>query len=145
MGDATSVPKTGLHLLDDVDLFNMLCIPPYNDENFTADVVYTNAVRLCEDRRAMLIVDSPEKWTDKNKAKDGIDAGGFERHKNAALYFPRIKSPDPLDENRLKTFVPCGAVAGVIARTDSERGVWKAPAGIEAALIGVSDLTVQLN
>ena len=71
--------------------------------------------------------------------------GGLRENKNAALYFPRIKSPDPLDENRLKTFVPCGAVAGVIARTDSERGVWKAPAGIEATLIGVSDLTVQLT
>ncbi len=88
MGVATSVPKTGLHLLNDVDLFNMLCIPPYNDENFTADIVYTNAVRLCEDRRAILIVDPPEKWTDKNKARDGIDASGFERHKNARSLLP---------------------------------------------------------
>ena len=36
-------------------------------------------------------------------------------------------------------------VAGVIARTDSERGVWKSPAGIEATLRGVSDLTVNLT
>ena len=48
-------------------------------------------------------------------------------------------------QNRIRSFVPCGAVAGVIARTDSQRGVWKAPAGIEASLIGVSDLEVRLT
>jgi phage tail sheath protein FI len=50
-----------------------------------------------------------------------------------------------LPPNRIRLFVPCGAVAGVIARTDSQRGVWKAPAGIEASLIGVSDLDVRLT
>jgi phage tail sheath protein FI len=45
----------------------------------------------------------------------------------------------------MREFVPCGAVAGVIARTDSQRGVWKAPAGIEAILKGVSGLTVELT
>src|SRR5262249_27865464 len=67
------------------------------------------------------------------------------RHKNAAIFFPRIKAPDPEIENRLREFVPCGVVAGVIARTDSERGVWKSPAGIETTLNGVSDLTVNLT
>jgi phage tail sheath protein FI len=33
-------------------------------------------------------------------------------------------------------------VAGVIARTDATRGVWKAPAGIDAGLAGVNDLTM---
>ncbi len=70
---------------------------------------------------------------------------GLRGIKTLALYFPRIKSPDPINENRLKTFVPCGFVAGVIARTDSERGVWKAPTGMEATLVNVSDLTVHLT
>jgi phage tail sheath protein FI len=67
---------------------------------------------------------------------------------NTALFFPRIKATDPLDENNnstLHSFVPSGAIAGVIARTDSDRGVWKAPAGIKATLVGVSDLTVLLT
>jgi len=66
-------------------------------------------------------------------------------HKNAALFFPRIISVDPEQQNQRRSFVPCGVVAGVIARTDSQRGVWKAPAGIEASLAGVSDLTVKLT
>jgi phage tail sheath protein FI len=36
-------------------------------------------------------------------------------------------------------------VAGVIARTDASRGVWKAPAGIDASLAGVADLDVNLT
>ena len=50
--------------------------------------------------------------------------------------------PDPLAENALTDFVPCGVVAGVIARTDTQRGVWKAPAGIEAAVAGVFGTSV---
>jgi uncharacterized protein len=41
--------------------------------------------------------------------------------------------------------VPCGAVAGVMARIDAQRGVWKAPAGPEAVLAGVVQLTVPLD
>ena len=52
---------------------------------------------------------------------------------------------DPLRENRIDTFAPCGAIAGVIARIDGQRGVWKAPAGLEATLLGVQDLSVNLS
>ena len=67
------------------------------------------------------------------------------RHKNAAIFFPHVKAADPQDENRIKKFVPCGAVAGLMARIDSERGVWKSPAGIETTLNGIFDLTVVLT
>jgi hypothetical protein len=53
--------------------------------------------------------------------------------------------PDPLRENRLQPFAPSGAVAGVLARTDAQRGIWKAPAGIDANLRGVSGLTMRLT
>ena len=95
----------------------------------------------------MLIVDPPSAWTDPSKVLDsniGIDTLGL-RDENAALYFPRLKMPDPLKENRLEEFVPCGVVAGIIARTDSQRGVWKAPAGIEATLNGVAELSVKMT
>ncbi len=54
--------------------------------------------------------------------------------------------PDPADKDgKMREFVPCGAVAGIIARTDTNRGIWKAPAGIEATLFGFSDLKVLLD
>jgi phage tail sheath protein FI len=64
---------------------------------------------------------------------------------NAALYFPWVIAPDPLQENRPKEFPPCGFVAGLYARTDSSRGIWKAPAGTEASLTGVSGVKINLT
>ncbi len=61
------------------------------------------------------------------------------------MFFPRLKQPNPLRENQMEELVPCGAVAGVFARTDTERGVWKAPAGLDATLRGVPQLSVPLT
>jgi phage tail sheath protein FI len=61
------------------------------------------------------------------------------------LYFPRVIQPDPLQQGQLAEFPPCGVVAGIISRTDAARGVWKAPAGREATLMGVTALTAQLS
>jgi phage tail sheath protein FI len=52
---------------------------------------------------------------------------------------------DPLRNNQTDTFVPSGIVAGIMSRTDSTRGVWKSPAGIDAALNGVQGLQVSLT
>ena len=84
------------------------------------------------------------RYRNRNKCK-WTSVSGFSREENAAIFFPRIIASDPLEEGRTRIFVPCGAVAGIIAKIDTQRGVWKAPAGIEATLIGVSDLQVRLT
>ena len=53
---------------------------------------------------------------------------------HGALYWPRLITPD----SQSSGLPPCGAVAGVMARTDSERGVWKAPAGLAAGVAGAT-------
>ena len=140
--------KKGLYALEEVDLFNMLCIPPYGDNEDVGLDVISEAAAYCEKRRAILIVDPPSGWKDKTTAikefMDSEDKIGT-RSRNAALFFPRLKQANPLRPNQVEEFVPCGAVAGVIARTDTERGVWKAPAGIEASLKGVRQLSVNLT
>ena len=65
--------------------------------------------------------------------------------KNAAFYFPWISAPDPLNQGGTGPFPPCGFVAGIYARTDGSRGVWKAPAGTDAMLTGVNGPAVPLN
>ncbi|MDP8889387.1 MAG: phage tail sheath subtilisin-like domain-containing protein [Thermoproteota archaeon] len=149
--------KTGLYSLDKADIFNLLCIPPPKPDGTTARAlytrVYTAAAKYCKDKRAILIVDPPSNWVSSDSPRNatlGIDAAGqsglgLTRSENAAIYFPRIKAPDPLEEYRTREFVPCGAIAGIIARTDAQRGVWKASAGIEATMAGVPDLTVKLT
>ncbi|MCI5144217.1 MAG: phage tail sheath family protein [Candidatus Electrothrix sp. AR3] len=148
--------KKGLYALDEVDLFNLLCIPPYtggpDEAGKPTDIqvsLVAAAAAYCEKRRAMLLVDPPSKWKNKTVAVDqftdaDIDYVGT-RSKNTALFFPRLKQPNPLNNNRIEEFVPCGAVAGIMARTDSQRGVWKAPAGIDATLRGVPELSVKLT
>jgi len=104
------------------------------------------APRLC--RAAYLVfqalVDPPSAWNTKDAARQGLGAIGT-NSRNAALFFPRLREPDPMRDNQINTFVPCGAVAGVMARTDTQRGVWKAPAGMDATLVGVPSLSVLLS
>jgi hypothetical protein len=50
-----------------------------------------------------------------------------------------------LRDNQLEDFAPCGAMAGIFARTDATRGVWKAPAGLETTINGTNQLSVPLT
>jgi len=144
--------KTGMFALAKADLFNLLCIPPDTRSGDTSAGVYQGAMAYCAKRRAMLIVDPPAAWgankdTAAATARDGLQNLGLtgEIARNAALYFPRVIQTDPNLDGQLDTFVPCGIVAGVMARTDTNRGVWKAPAGLDATINGVSALQVNLN
>ncbi|MGE6738431.1 phage tail sheath family protein, partial [Streptomyces sp. NPDC059900] len=136
--------RQGLYALEESDLFNLLCIPPFTPGTDPGLATWDAAARYCQDRRAILLVDPPEAWVDPAAVPAAVSTL-VTRSPNAALYFPRIRAADSLRENRLASFVPCGAVAGVIARTDAVRGVWKAPAGQDATLNGVPELTVRLT
>jgi phage tail sheath protein FI len=135
-----SPPKSGVFALDDADLFNLLCIPDIDASNVAGRNLVDLAAAYCETHRAMLVVDAP--WTNVQDAVEAVSTGDGvgTTSKNAALFFPRYKRP-----NQSESFPVCGAVAGVFARTDSERGVWKAPAGTEATLRGVPVLSVHLT
>ncbi|HOI13543.1 MAG TPA: phage tail sheath subtilisin-like domain-containing protein [Methanoculleus sp.] len=141
--------KRGLYALDKVDLFNLLCIPPDTPAGNVPAAVYRRAASYCYRRRAMLLIDPDREWGEggdgaARRARDGVQVLGLTgvEARNAALFFPRICQPDP---ERQGTFAPCGAVAGVIARTDARWGVWKAPAGTAAMLLGTAGLQTDLS
>jgi phage tail sheath protein FI len=67
------------------------------------------------------------------------------RSNNAAVYFPRTFVPDPVNNTRLRGLAPSGTLAGLFARTDATRGVWKAPAGTDGRLENVQDLAYLLT
>jgi uncharacterized protein len=144
--------KTGIYALLKTDIFNLLCIPPETREGHTDSTVWEKAAEFCNKRRAFLIIDPPESWdanpdTAAQKVAQAMQASpiiSLTYGSNAGLFFPRLRRRDPLRDGQLDTFVPCGAVAGVMARTDANRGVWKAPAGIEAT-ISADELTVRLT
>ncbi|MGH7455268.1 MAG: phage tail sheath family protein, partial [bacterium] len=137
--------KKGLFALEQTDLFNLLCIPPYLTSSSDVDTdLVAAAAAFCEKRRAMVLVDPRSDWNSKEDAKDGVSEVGT-NSKNSALFFPHLRQRNPLHDNQFENFVPCGAVAGIFARTDTQRGVWKAPAGLEATLNSVPQLSVSLT
>ncbi|CAN5872739.1 hypothetical protein BH10CHL1_BH10CHL1_42570 [soil metagenome] len=146
---ASRTNKQGLYALEKADLFNLLCIPPYATGQAVESSVWADAGAYCEERRAFLLVDPPTSWTSKDAAKGdgsttGVAALGT-NSKNSAVFFPFLRKPNLLRDNQVEDFVPCGAVAGVMARTDAQRGVWKAPAGLDTTLVGVPQLSVSLT
>jgi uncharacterized protein len=148
IGDSGLIPPTGIYALDKVDLFNLLCIPdatratPGNpnaiDPTVDSEDIFSAALTYCVTRRAFLLVDPPPEINNIDKANDWkANILSNLGESNGAAYFPRLRIGDPLNNFQLRTFAPSGVIAGLYARIDGSRGVWKAPAGTEATLNGV--------
>jgi phage tail sheath protein FI len=142
--------RTGKYLLEDVDLFNIVCVLGDTPGQTVATGIYQDVLAYCAERRAFLLVDPPTEWTHSDLVSNaltkvtalglvGTDA------RNAAVFYPRVVEADPARGGLAGTFPPCGGIAGVMARTDSQRGVWKAPAGIDASLNGTAGLSDNLT
>ena len=134
--------RTGVFALEGVDLFTLLVIPPPARGATTAAAVYRAALAYCHGRRAVLLVDAGPDWTVAGAAA-AKDALGFSPTDSGygAVYFPWVQAADPERASRIDCFPPTGEVAGVIARTAAQHGVWKAPAGTHAHLDGLVGLT----
>lgn len=138
--------KSGIQALRDVQDVNLLALPeiaayPDIEDQLT---VLSAAQALAEEKRLFVIADAPQTWSSVDAARAGLSAFDPVRSDHTALYFPQLELVDPLT-GRLRSFPPSGTVAGVYARTDAARGVWKAPAGTETPLSGVRALGVKLT
>jgi uncharacterized protein len=132
-GDARE--RTGLHALDKVDV-NIVAIPGKNEVSYIAI-----GIAYCDNRGDCFFLADGPGGADRQIEVKPDDAKQFvealpSRSKNSAMFYPWIQVPDPVGVGRNPTrFVPpSGHVAGIFARTDITRGVWKAPAGIEASV-----------
>ena len=141
LGGATGqADKLGIYQLYNAGIFNLLCLPG------APAALLTNAATLCADQRAILLVDAPAAWTSVANAVAGMTDPPVTgtTAANAAVYFPNVQIADPSQNGLLITVPPCGTIAGVIAATDASRGVWKAPAGTDASLTGITSLSLNL-
>lgn len=134
--------------------FNLLCLPdlvrakptdPKALQHTNAVTVYAEAARVCAEKFAFLIVDPPPDVVDIGTAVAWKSTKLGLRSDHAGAWFPNIRVDDPLQPGRIVSHPPSGAVAGVIARTDSQVGVWQAPAGTDAFLAGVHGLSVEVS
>jgi hypothetical protein len=119
------IERTGLFALDECDHFAFLCVPPPARTEDVGLTVLLIAERYCKERGALLVVDPPYEW---HTADDAIHAlRDFPLHsENAVMYFPRILAHDKL-RGHYESFAPCGAVAGMLARSDQAHPVWGEP------------------
>ena len=122
--------------LDKIPIFNLLLVPGVFDPG-----VVSEALAVAERKRAFMIVDPPADAVADPTGfplpmigdimSDQLPGRMIPKSQNGALYFPYLRSNDPATGAPLLV-PPSGFIAGVIAREDTNRGVWKAPAGYEA-------------
>lgn len=136
-GAVVNGERTGIIALEPVDEVNILCVPDImmsfggGKGSLSPDdveLVQLAMISHCEkmkDRFAILdslrgyTVQEIQAWR-----KDNLDS------KYAALYYPWIKVRDPIgaENGNTRLVPPSGYMAGIYARSDTERGVHKAPA-----------------
>lgn len=133
---------TGLQALSKVDDINIVCIP-----GITSKSVQRAMIAHCEKMMDRVCILDPEKDADikaiQSQKEKVVSPRGF-----AALYYPWIKVPvETLEGSEfqiIQEFIPpSGHVAGIYARTDTKRGVHKAPAN--EPVVGALELKVPIT
>ena len=128
----------GMLALDRLDFprFNILCLPGVT----TADTApLSTALDYCGNQNAFLVID-PEAGLNPAQLKTAADLLRAQGS-HGAIYWPRLVTADSSSDG----FGASGAVAGIMARTDASRGIWKAPAGLGAGIAGALGLTAPTN
>ena len=118
----SEIGRTGLFALQNADYFNFLCIPPLSRDQDVGPSALLVGARYCKERRALLIIDPPSGWHTADDALRALRDWDFSTE-NGLMYFPRIFAHDKL-RGHFESFAPCGAIAGMLARTDETSPVW---------------------
>jgi uncharacterized protein len=120
--------------LDKLPIFNLVLIPGVADTT-----IWSEALAFCERKLAFVIMDPPVQDTADGFGQNlpliynDFQGSIIPKSTNGALYFPYIQCGDPLTGNTFP-LPPSGSVAGLYATTDNNRGVWKAPAGLQTVI-----------
>jgi phage tail sheath protein FI len=127
--------------LDPIQDVNIVAVPGIGSK-----AVVEGGAGYCQNRMDCFFIGDLNPIVDSKEAAQTFVNGLTVKSSYAAVYFPWLTmvhptggAPDPLP------VPPSGFIAGQYARTDSRRGVWKAPAGTEANVIGAVGLIRQLT
>jgi phage tail sheath protein FI len=107
--------------------------------------VQTSLITHCQGQaNRMAILDAPPSMDPQQMKEWRSDVAMYDS-KFAALYYPWIKVANPAATNgdRVITMPPSGHMAGIWARTDESRGVWKAPAN--EVVFGALDVELKIT
>ena len=146
--------------LDKVSIFNLMALPGLTDPTALAE-----ALSYCERKRAFFIMDPPatavadalaetlpsapanpapmaDIWN--GAAVNTPPTPAPPVSPNGAIYFPYLQTTDPVT-GAAAISPPSGFVAGIFAREDNNRGVWKSPAGLETTILGTTGVVPSGN
>jgi phage tail sheath protein FI len=128
ISDPSSKNKTALTSFEDIDEISIVAAPGstfgYNDNPARGATVFGLLISHCERMRYRIaVLDSGENQsiTDVSALRAQLDST------YAALYYPWVTILDPVTRNEIN-LPPSGFVAGIYARNDVNRAVYKAPA-----------------
>ncbi len=138
----------GLDALEHIEpaVVNLLCIPAaatLDGNSITATPQLSDVAgavaQFCDTYRCFYLMDIPQGVDTTTKMIGWLDANSV-RDRNAAVTFPRLQivDPDPLRGGALRDIGSSGTMAGIYARTDADRGIWKAPAGTATQLRSIA-------
>ena len=127
--------RTGVEGLEVADDVTMVCVPDLMalfEKKVIGEEGLIGAQKAilghCENMKdRVAILDCPPGLSPQEIKEWRMDKAGFDS-KYGALYYPWIRVANPLGNGESIKIPPCGHIAGIYARSDSERGVHKAPA-----------------
>lgn len=148
--DDTDILQRGLPALDTIDDVNLICIPGNIVKSEKGSVnVLIGGMAYCESRSlqdCFFIADIPQDKRTPKQAQSFIKDDLPKKSDYAAIYYPWVKVSDPIGTSKNEREIPpSGLVAGMYAKIDATRGVWKAPAGTESNLSGALALSYKSN
>jgi hypothetical protein len=131
--------RTGLHSLADREDISIIAVPGVTDVH-----VQNEMITQCETLKYRFAILDPAPHAggtaptmdDIETQRDQFDT------KYAAIYYPRIMVYDPTTDTDIAA-PPSGHMAGIYARVDNQRGVWKAPAN--EVIGGITALEAKLS
>ena len=131
----------GFKLLDAVHDVNIIAVPGIGSQNIVAA-----GASYCQLRTDCFFLGDMGITDNSKEAAQTFINGLANKSSYAAVYFPWVKATDLSGASSEPILLPpSGFVAGIYARTDARRGVWKAPAGADANLAGALGLQTNIS
>ena len=119
--------------------------------NTTANAIIDVFVAHAEDMKNRMVIIDPAENLHFTSSLSFLNEG-FPTSTYTATYYPWLEVANPYyhpelrpDRDRTVFVPPSGFAAGLWARTDGRRGVWKAPAGLQSSLVGAASTAVKIG
>ena len=123
---------------------NIICLPGQTYDTSAEKSIIDAAVAHAEKMKSRMVIIDPPVDTELTTEQNVTDLD-LKPKTYSVVYYPWLKVANTHYNAETKPGVPqtvlvppSGYAAGIWAKTDGRRGVWKAPAGVETSLLGVA-------